>query len=246
MAAAELSIIVPCYNEEKNIPLILDQFRQAIGTRTNVELIAVDNGSRDATSRMLDQEMARPGYSFVRKAAVKDNQGYGFGILAGLREARGRVLAWTHADLQTDAADVLRAYERYQEASEGGGKKVVVKGHRRNRGGLEKWFSLGMQLLSSAALGQWLTEVNAQPKLFPREFYEQMKNPPHDFSLDLYLLCLARQKGYQVVSIPVYFKPRRYGEAKGGGGSSLAVKWKLVRRTAAYIFRLRKEMRKPC
>lgn len=237
----ELSIVVPCYNEEKNIPLILERFAAAVGKRSDTEVILVDNGSQDATGHVMDLEMARPEYAFARKAVVEKNQGYGYGILSGLREAKGNVLAWTHADLQTDPGDVVKAFERYLQISRGGGE-VMVKGHRRNRGMAEKLFSLGMQCLSSAALGMWFTEVNAQPKLFPRTLYERFGNPPHDFSLDLYLLWLAGANGYKIVSIPVYFNKRLYGEAKGGGGSSLAVKWKLIKRTAAYIFRLRSEI----
>lgn len=238
----ELSVIVPCYNEEKNIPLILERFAAAVGKRSDTEVILVDNGSQDATGRVMVREMARPEYAFARKAVVGKNQGYGYGILSGLREAKGSVLAWTHADLQTDPLDVIKAFERYLEISRENAGRLMVKGHRRNRGMAEKLFSLGMQCLSSVALGMWFTEVNAQPKLFPRGLYERFDNPPHDFSLDLYLLWLAKANGYKIVSIPVYFNKRLYGEAKGGGGSSPAVKWKLIKRTASYIFQLRAEI----
>ena len=76
-----------------------------------------------------------------------------------------------------------------------------------------------MSLISSFALGRWLSDVNAQPKMFHRTLYKEMTLPPKDFSLDLYLLNLAKVKGYEIQSIPVSFNRRIYGEAKGGGRS---------------------------
>ena len=64
---------------------------------------------------------------------------------------------------------------------------------------------------------------------------------PGDFSLDLYLLWLARRQGYAIVEHPVLFGIRAHGEAKGGG--SLRLKWKLTRRTFAFIRTLRQQIR---
>jgi len=236
-----LSIVVPCYNEEKNIPFVLKHFAGALTGEGGIELILVDNGSGDQTGKIIEQEIAANHYGFARKVTVKKNQGYGFGILSGLRGAHGMCLSWTHADLQTDPADVLRAYQLYTELSKTY-PLLLIKGSRKNRKLLERFFSFGMQLLSSLSLGVWLTEVNAQPKLFPRSLYEKMGHPPEDFSLDLYLLVLAKKAGYRIFSIPVYFKKRLHGEAKGGGGSNFKVRWNLVQRTWRYIFRLKSHM----
>ncbi len=242
MSPVRLSIIVPCYNEEKNIPLVLANFNRALAGREAMELLLVDNGSRDGTGKVMDAEIIRQKCNFARKVIVPQNRGYGFGILSGLKEARGEVLAWTHADLQTDPEDVLRAYHCYLEKA-GGHDKILVKGHRQNRKPAEKLFSFGMQVFSSMMLGTWLEEINAQPKLFPRKLYENMRNPPQDFSLDLYLLYWAKKLGYKIVSIPVYFKERLYDEAKGGG-SGFRPRWKLIQRTFRYVCDLSQKARK--
>ena len=235
--AIDLSVVIPCYNEERNIPILLRNFSRILASRNQIELILVDNGSQDQTGKMIEQEIAQKGYAFARKVAVQGNRGYGFGILSGLKQARGTILAWTHADLQTDPEDVLRAYQLYLEKSKGS-KKILVKGHRKNRDLLEKLLSLGMQLLTNIVLGAWLDEINAQPKLFPRTLLEKMTDPPEDFSLDLYLLYLAKREKYEIVSLPVYFKERIYGEAKGGGGG-FKIRWNLIQRTLHYIFALK-------
>ena len=132
MARPRLSIVVPCYNEEKNIPLIVERFQAVLKGAADAELILVDNGSRDGTGEAIDREMARYILPCARKVTVETNIGYGFGILSGLRAARGEVLAWTHADLQTDPQDVLTADALYR-AHAGPGRKVFVKGRRVNR-----------------------------------------------------------------------------------------------------------------
>src|SRR3989338_8466712 len=94
-----LSTIVPCYNEAANIPLILERFKQGIG-KNEIEVILVNNGSTDDSKTVLTKML--PQYPFARSIDVAVNQGYGYGILSGLRQARGEFLGWTHADLQTD------------------------------------------------------------------------------------------------------------------------------------------------
>ena len=99
----KLSIIVPCF---KNIPLILERFGESIH-RNDVEVILVDNGSTDSTAAELKQLL--PEYKFARSVTVPVNQGYGYGIMQGLKAAEGEFIGWTHADMQTDPRDVLRA-----------------------------------------------------------------------------------------------------------------------------------------
>ena len=104
----KLSIVIPCYNEEKNIPLVLEKLNSVI-KRTDVEVILVDNGSTDNSDLVFATLL--PKYPFAKKVKVEKNQGYGFGILSGLREAKGEYIGWTHADMQTDPYDSIKALE---------------------------------------------------------------------------------------------------------------------------------------
>ncbi|MFK5949592.1 MAG: glycosyltransferase family 2 protein, partial [Methylococcales bacterium] len=104
----KLSIVVPCYNEAKNIPLILKRFDEVID-RDDISVILVDNGSTDNSDIVLNELL--PDYSFARKVTVKENIGYGFGILSGLNSCDSEYLGWTHADMQTDPMDVIKALD---------------------------------------------------------------------------------------------------------------------------------------
>ena len=231
-----LAIVIPCYNERDNIPLIVARLRACLAGRGDVVAILVDNGSTDGSDAVMARELAGQGQ--IRSLRVAVNRGYGHGILTGLAAAEADVLAWTHADMQTDPADVLRALAAFDRT---GG---VVKGRRQNRALMETLFTAGMQVVASALLGVRVSDVNAQPKLFSRAFYEAhlRAGAPLDFSLDLYLLWCARQAGVPIGEIPVVFAPRAHGEAKGGG--SWRTRLRLIRRTFAYIWALRRAVRR--
>lgn len=237
----KLSVVIPCYNEEKNIPVIFSKLNVLLEgkSKEECEVLLVNNGSTDSSAQVLNAELNKTPYN-IRIVNVAHNKGYGYGILQGLEAAQGEFLSWTHADLQTDPSDVFKALDIYELSPH---KPILVKGFRKNRKFSEFFFSWGMGLLSSVVLGTRLTEINAQPKLFNRAFYSSIKdNAPFDFSLDLYFLYHAKKQG-KIVDFPVFFLPRLYGEAKGGSGSSFKVRFKLIKRTLNYIFELRNKLK---
>lgn len=236
-----LSIILPCYNEKDNLVALFERLDLLVKASDEIEIVLVNNGSNDGSDIVFEQEVLSRSKEIFKIVHVKENKGYGFGILSGLRAAKGNVLAVTHADRQTDPMDVLKAYEIYRSK---GDLNLLVKGFRKNRKISEAVFSYGMGLLASIVLGSRLTEINAQPKLFSKSFFDTYENDaPNDFSLDLYLLYKAKKHG-QIIDFPVYFSKRVAGEAKGGSGSSFKVKWKLIKRSFSYIFELKRSLTK--
>ncbi|MBR4656118.1 MAG: glycosyltransferase family 2 protein [Oscillospiraceae bacterium] len=228
------SIVVPCYNEEENIPLLLERFAREMGERNDVELILVNNGSTDGSGAVMDELL--PLYPMVRRVTVAVNQGYGFGILSGLRAAEGAFLGWTHADLQTDPADVLRALTVLEVAATP--EKMLVKGNRKGRPLIDRFFTFNMSLLELLLTGRWLNDINAQPNMFSRDFFLSWKNPPYDFSLDLYAFYMAKKQGLEIRRFPVRFPERIHGSSKWNTG--LKAKWRFIKRTASYSFKLTK------
>ena len=235
-----LSVIIPCYNEAKNIPLILARLREVLEKRDDVEIVLVDNGSQDDSGLVFSHQLASYDPARFRLVTVSVNNGYGYGILSGLAQAAGATLAWTHADMQTDPADVLMAFDRYKDKLDA--NECIVKGKRRNRALPDALFTLGMQVFVLFVLRVSLDDINAQPKIFSRRFYDQFitASAPQDFSLDLFLLYQARANGFKILTVPVVFAPRLFGEAKGGG--SWKTKLRLIRRTISYIFCLKRKL----
>jgi hypothetical protein len=97
-----------------------------------------------------------------------------------------------------------------------------------------------MGLFESIYLRAALWEINAQPTIFPRVFFESWGEPPHDFSLDLYSFYQARVQGLKVVRFPVFFGKREFGT------SHWNVDWrskvKFIKRTLEFSFKLKKRL----
>ncbi|MDN4061356.1 glycosyltransferase family 2 protein [Massilia sp. YIM B02769] len=227
------SLVIPCYNEAANLPLLLERCKGVAGADT--EVILVDNGSTDDSPQVLARLL--PAYPGCRSVRVEQNQGYGFGILSGLRAARGEILGWTHADMQTDPQDALRGLELFASH----GARSFVKGRRYGRPLSDVVFTLGMSVFETVLLGKPFWDINAQPTMFTREFFATWSNPPHDFSLDLYAYYEARRQGLAVHRFPVHFGDRAHGVSHWN--VNWAAKRKFIKRTVDFSLQLRRNVK---
>ena len=217
-----LSIVVPCYNEAENIPLLLNRFNDVIKSR-EIEVVIVDNGSTDSTEELLRR--IKGDYHFTTTIRIEKNQGYGYGILRGLEVCKGDFIGWTHADMQTDPGDVIKALDIIQKKDFD--KKIYVKGNRKGRPFFDEFFTRGMSMFETVYLGEKLVDVNAQPNIFHRSFFEKWNNPPNDFSLDLYALYMAKKNNLDIHRFSVFFPKRIYGESKWNN-AGLISKWRFI------------------
>jgi len=227
-----LSVVIPCYNESANLKALTARCIDIVKNNADVEIILVDNGSTDDSPEVMRNLLRQYNHASLRTHRVPVNKGYGYGITEGLNVAHGDYLCWTHADLQTDLGDCLTAYELMKGEKSG---SSVVKGRRKGRSLFDILFTQLMSLYVLFKLKTVLTDINAQPKVFTKHFWEGIKkDAPLDFSLDLYLLInAARANG--ISDFPVYFHRRVAGEAKGGGAGDIKLKIKLARRSLDYI-----------
>jgi len=229
-----LSVIIPCYNEEQNLKEIVKQIK--IIKEENKDLILdfilVNNGSTDNTSSELNYLNNKNIFNIVD---LSKNLGYGGGILEGIKVAKNSVISWTHGDLQCDLNDVVLAYKTNK--SKLMTEKCIVKGKRIKRKFFDAFFSNSMALIASVLFLKKFSEINAQPKIFSREILKSLINAPKDFSLDLFLLYISKKNNFEIIEYPVIYKKRVAGIAKGG--DSLKGKLKLTIRSLIYIFRLR-------
>lgn len=227
----KFSLVIPCYNEAANLPLLLERCA-LVACLPDHEVILVDNGSTDESPQVLKELLPR--YPGCRSVRVDLNQGYGHGILTGLRAGLGEILAWTHADMQTDPQDTLRGLAFFEEH----GPDILVKGQRHGRPLSDVVFTVGMSCFETLLLGRRFWDINAQPTMFSRRFFATWDDPPKDFSLDLYAYYLARAQGLTVHRFPVYFGKRAHGVSHWN--VNWAAKWKFIRRTVDFSLELRK------
>ncbi|MES2356518.1 MAG: glycosyltransferase family 2 protein [Pseudomonadota bacterium] len=229
----KFSLIIPCYNEAANLPLLLERCKE-VSINSGVEVVLVDNGSTDNTAEVLLNLL--PNYPGCRSVRVEKNQGYGFGILSGLRAAKGEILGWTHADMQTDPQDALRGLKLFETY----GKDIFVKGRRYGRPFTDVMFTIGMSVFETLLLTRPMWDINAQPTMFSRKFFETWNSPPYDFSLDLYAYYQAQTKGLTVHRFPVKFGERAHGVSHWN--VNWAAKRKFIRRTVDFSLQLKKNI----
>lgn len=218
----ELSIIVPAYNEGKNLPQFLKRIEDVRPHNVNFELIIIDNNSTDNTQEVLSEI---PMYARV---IMEKKPGYGSAIKCGLRNATGKWVCWTHADLQVDPYTIFEAYFIRKE-------NFYIKGQRYGRSFADNFFTIGMSLLESILFQKKLWDINAQPNMVEHSNLPLIDTIPDDFSLDLYMYTYLKQK--KIIRFPTYFGPRFAGKSSWNTGFKSRLKF--IKRTLQYSWKLR-------
>ena len=231
----KLSIIIPCFNESKNIPILVEKLAPVI-TR-EIDIILVNNGSTDDTEDVFKFLSSK--YKFLKFVHLKKNIGYGNGIVSGLKVVDSKFLGYTHADLQTDPEDILKALEILKKNNFN--ENIYIKGLRKGRPLFDNFFTIGMSVFESIYMSTKLWDINAQPNVFSKSFFMKIIHDcPDDFSLDLYLYYKAKKYGLKIKRFDVLFPRRIFGKSSWNNG--ILSKWKFIKRTINFSFYLKKNL----
>ena len=231
------SLVLPCYNEALSLPDLVGRAIACAKKRNlspdQFQLIPVENGSTDSSRQVLQELAKGPDAQFITPVWIDENQGYGHGILTGLKAAKTDVVGWTHADEQCDPEDAFKAWEVINQSD----SLTFVKGKRHGRTPMERFVSAGFATFASILYLRKFSEINAQPKVFPRALLDEFIDPPKDFSLDFYALLQANKSGYKVVEIDVKFPPRPHGQSNWA--STFKSRMRTISGFVGYMLRLR-------
>jgi hypothetical protein len=138
--------------------------------------------------------------------------------------------------MQTDPQDALRGLDLFEKH----GDNIFVKGRRYGRPFMDVVFTVGMSMFETLLLAKPMWDINAQPTMFHRKFFDSWSSPPDDFSLDLYAYYQAQTQGLKVCRFPVKFGERAYGVSHWN--FNWAAKWKFIRRTIDFSLQLKKKI----
>jgi glycosyltransferase involved in cell wall biosynthesis len=233
----DLSVVFPVYNEEENVPILLEEIAKALaGEPWTYEIIAVDDGSRDRSLDVLRDLRAR--YPNLRVITFEKNSGQTAALDAGWRAAKGDYVVSLDADLQNDPADIPKMM-RKREAL---GVDMII-GVRVNRH--DTW-SRRMQSKIGNGVRNWITrdritDTGCSLKLVRKEAVDRVRLYT---GMHRFLPTLVRMAGYKVAEMPVNHRARRFGESKYGAmnrafrglADCLAVRW-MGRRMLNYKIR---------
>jgi undecaprenyl-phosphate 4-deoxy-4-formamido-L-arabinose transferase len=206
------SLVVPLWNEEKNIGKLIDAIHKSQLNEMGMnELVLVNNGSSDNTGLIIEKYSKI--YKWIVTLHLKDNLNYGGGVYEGLKLASSEILCYIPGDLQVMPKDVVSIYRSYL-AKIKDSQKLLVKGNRviRHDPFQTRLVSKIYTSLANFILGINVQDVNGLPKMFTSDLLnllpeERMKT----FVFDSQLLFAARNNHWRIFEIPVTFHSRREG-----------------------------------
>ena len=205
----DLSIVIPCYNEAPNIPLLLGEIQQALElAEMDYEVLAIDDGSTDETFEVLKKELPR--FRQYQMLRLRKNFGQTAALAAGFDRAEGAVIITLDADLQNDPADIPRLVEKINEGYD------IVSGWREKRKDPFLTRRLPSQLANKII--SWVTGVRLHDygltlKAFRREV---AKNIRLYGEMHRFIPAIASWMGVSIAEIPVNHRPRKFGRSKYG------------------------------
>jgi glycosyltransferase involved in cell wall biosynthesis len=206
----KLSLVIPVYNEEKNLPPLFDAIHRALDPlQQSWEIIFVDDGSQDDSLSKL-RALAQKDPIHVRAVVFRRNFGQTAAIAAGIDHAQGEIIVLLDADMQNDPADIPMMIKKVSEGYD------VVSGWRKER---KDTFitrtipSRAANWLISQVTGVHLHDYGCTLKAYRREVLGgfRLYGEMHRF-----IPVYAHAAGAKIIEVPVRHHPRKFGKAKYG------------------------------
>ena len=205
----DLSVVIPVYNEEENLPHLWPELRSVLEPLgLAFEVVFVDDGSRDRSAEVVRHFRERD--PRVRLVRLKANAGETAATDAGFKAARGRLVVTMDADLQNDPHDIptlLAQLDRWD----------AVSGWRVDRGDGD---SIVRRISSRVAnrTRNWISDESIQDsgctfRAFRREC---LRGLVLYRGFHRFIPTLLKIRGYRVIEVPVRNRPRRFGRSKYG------------------------------
>jgi glycosyltransferase involved in cell wall biosynthesis len=201
------SILVPLFNEESNVIPLISGIFEVVGNHPQFwELVLVDDGSRDRTVELIEEQARlEPRIRLIRHDV---NRGLGGAIRTGLSHSNGDLVLYTDADLPFDFSYIPQLFS-------GAGPERVVAGYRLNRDeGVRRWvLSRGYNLLIARLFWLRVRDVNFACKIIPRRLAKLAVLESNGSFIDAEILLEARRLGLEIEQYPLRYYPRTRGES---------------------------------
>ncbi|HEY6543394.1 MAG TPA: glycosyltransferase family 2 protein [Dokdonella sp.] len=204
----ELSVVVPVFNEQDNIPPLIAEIVAALRGRVDFEIVYVDDASRDGSVSVLTA--AKHACPELRVVAHASQSGQSTAIRNGVKAARGRWIATLDGDGQNDPADIPKLLAMRDQSPP---TIKLYAGWRVDRqdSGSKRWASKWANAIRSRLLRDETPDTGCGIKLFEREAFLDL---PYFDHMHRYLPALMQRAGWQVRSVPVNHRARGAGVSK--------------------------------
>jgi len=207
--APYLSLVIPCYNEQENVPTLLTRVAASLDKIGKpYEVIIIDDGSTDSTPALLADAMKQ--YPWLRVIRMARNGGQSAAFEAGFDAARGEIIATIDADLQNDPEEIPRLLPLLDEQ-----KVDMVTGWRKDRRDtpFRRW-----QSRQANRIRNWITQETVNDSASSLKIYRAhaIKGLKLFRGAHRYFPTLVKMRGYSVYETPVKHSERFAGTAKYG------------------------------
>jgi glycosyltransferase involved in cell wall biosynthesis len=212
-----LSIVVPVFNEEATVSVLLKQLL-SVGYPCPVEILVVDDGSTDGTGQILDAlpswqaERGPPSRLVVLHHPL--NRGKGAAVCSGAAAAVGDYLLIFDADLEYSPEDIPRLLQPVLD-----GKAEVVFGARdfKSQNAHSFWFVFGNKvttLVANVLYDAWISDLHSCLKLIPLPVFRRLALRQSGFGLDTELTAKLLRAGLRPYELPISYMARLHCQGK--------------------------------
>jgi glycosyltransferase involved in cell wall biosynthesis len=207
----KISIIVPCYNEEKTVGLVIKRLTELTFPGWTKDIIVVNDGSKDGTAVVLSEFE-----SLVKVINMPKNGGKGTAVKEGIKNATGDYAIIQDADLECKPEEIgllLNALEniKSEEKIAVMGSRELHKDHHKSNL-LSRVGSLSITMMINFLYRSSLTDTLMCYKLFPKSTFAFFNGG--GFEAEMLFLTRLLQDGYKVLEVPVSYDPRDKSEGK--------------------------------
>lgn len=198
--------MVPAYNEGARLPTTLPKLAQFCERHGSVEVLIVDDGSKDSTAAIVQEFAAR--YPFARILQNPGNRGKGYSVRHGMQKAQGDWILSTDADLSSPLEELdklMAAVDREQAAGAIGSRALDRSLVGVHQAAFREWSGRAFNVIMRAATGLPFRDTQCGFKLFRRDAAEVIfrRQLLEGFGFDVEDLLIARIHGFKVVEVPV-------------------------------------------
>ena len=204
MTTPELSVVMPCYGVGELVPKNASELISVLdGITPNYELIIVANYRDPSDPTPPAAQTFADTHPQVTCIAKQKEGGYGWDIKEGLNVVQGNYVAYIDGDGQVPFEDVARVYKAIKEK-----ETDIAMTYRTTRGDgpwrktISRVYNIFFLLLFP---GGTVRDINAKPKIFSREAFNQIQPSSDDWFIDAEIIILARRKKLSITEIQTKF-----------------------------------------
>lgn len=202
-AKENVSVIIPCYNEEGNIRECIERI---LALNKNYEIIVINDGSSDKTKDIVEK------FKKIKLISYLENKGKGYAVKAGLKNTKNEIAVILDADMSTPPEELPFLLNPILNGSADfvNGSRFVFPMQKGAMKELHRPINKFFAKAFSVMLKEGLTDTLCGSKAFKTGFFDLKENNWPDFEL----LVLAKKNDLRMKEVPIHYKARKKGKTK--------------------------------